>query len=290
MPIDPALMALRERILKAVRDDPRIVSLVDYGSSSEGRADEWSDLDFALFIRDEDFDDFWANWRDWAGQCGDMLLGYVGYVGHPWAIFAAEPMPLRVDFDLFRESGVETLLTWPNSPLSVDSFLLYDSTNGLIREAAASLVGKNLHPDDPQHEFDRDCGDFWYFLLFSYCKLQRGEVWNARQVFHIVALEALLRLLRLRAGATDRWEGSQSAWNIEYQLPPETLQWLDRCVPAAGKSGVMTGLANAAELGRDVCQDLARANGWEWPLRLAECVVTLLQADVTRSETRPSSY
>jgi len=276
MPISPALMALRERILTAVRDDPRIVSLIDYGSSSEGRADEWSDLDFALFIRDGDFDDFSASWRDWARQCGDMLLGYIGYVGHPWAIFAAEPMPLRVDFDLFRESDVDGLRNWPNSPLSVDTFLIYDSTNGPIREAAASLVGKDLHPADPRHEFDRDCGDFWYFLLFSYCKLRRGEVWNARQVFHIVAMEALLRLLRLSAGATDRWEGSQSAWNIENVLSPETLQRLERCVPGDGGAGVMAGLTSAALLGRDVCHDLAQANKWEWPRRLADRVTSLL--------------
>lgn len=276
MPVNPELMQLRARLLQAARDDPRIVSLVDYGSSSEGRADEWSDLDFALFIRDADFDGFWASWREWAGQCGDLLLGYVGYVGHPWAVFAADPMPLRVDFDLFRESQADGLRDWPNSPVSFDSILLHDETNGPIREAAASLVGKDLHPTDPRREFDRDCGDFWYFLLFSYCKLQRGEIWNARQVFHIVALEALLRLLRLRAGATDRWESSQSAWNIEKVLSSATLQRLNRCVPGEGKEGVMAALRNAADLGQDVCRDLAASNAWDWPERLARSTIGLL--------------
>lgn len=276
MPENAALIALRGRIIQAVHDDPRIVGLVDYGSSSEGRADEWSDLDLGLFIRDAAFEGFWEHWREWAAQLGDLLLGYVGYVGHPWAIFASDPMPLRVDFDLFRESAAGRLSDWPNSPISVESFVLYDSTIGPIREAAASLVGKDLHPDDPRREFERDCGDFWYFLLFSYCKLMRGEVWNARQVFHIVAMEALLRLLRLRFGATNRWQSSQSAWNIEIVLPPETLQRLNSCIPGTSEAGVLRALSNAADLGREVCDELAAANGWEWPERLSIAVLGLL--------------
>lgn len=49
---------LRQRAIDAARVDPRISGVLDYGSRSEGRDDEWSDVDIAVFIRDADYDAF----------------------------------------------------------------------------------------------------------------------------------------------------------------------------------------------------------------------------------------
>ena len=45
---------LLDQIIAEAERDPRIVGVIDYGSRSEGRADAWSDLDLALFVRDAD--------------------------------------------------------------------------------------------------------------------------------------------------------------------------------------------------------------------------------------------
>jgi hypothetical protein len=112
-----------ERVLESARRDPRIVGLVDYGSSSEGRGDEWSDLDLALFIRDRDLKVFEANWKEWASQFGPLLLAYIGGVGHPGVVYDALPMPLRVDLAFRRESDGEQILTWPTAPTSVEAMV-----------------------------------------------------------------------------------------------------------------------------------------------------------------------
>jgi predicted nucleotidyltransferase len=121
MPESAARTELVLQLREAAKHDERIVGMLDYGSSSEGRVDEWSDIDVAVFLRDTDFDAFARTWKEWAAQFGALLLAYFGYVGHPWAIYAAEPVPLRVDFDLHRESTIEEVVTWPNSALSVAS-------------------------------------------------------------------------------------------------------------------------------------------------------------------------
>ncbi len=180
----PARAALLRRLRAAVERDGRIVGLVDYGSASEGRLDEWSDLDVALFIRDADFDAFGRDWRAWAAGLGDLLLGYVGRYGHPWAVYAAAPVPLRVDFDLHRASAVDSIRTWPNSPVSVEALVLHDATGGRLSARAGELVGRSLRPPDPRAAFEQVCGDFWYFLLYVHCKRGRGERWVARQVYH----------------------------------------------------------------------------------------------------------
>ncbi|CAN5207867.1 hypothetical protein BH23CHL1_BH23CHL1_26190 [soil metagenome] len=55
----------RKRLLEAAAQDDRIVGVLDYGSSSEGRADGWSDVDVAVFIRDDDLAAFEREWKSW---------------------------------------------------------------------------------------------------------------------------------------------------------------------------------------------------------------------------------
>lgn len=100
----------RQRILEAAQADPRILGCVDYGSTSEGRGDEWSDLDIALFIQDSELESFEKNWKQWAAQFGNLYLAYTGGIGHPWAVFEANPIPLRVDFVFFPAFNLDKIL------------------------------------------------------------------------------------------------------------------------------------------------------------------------------------
>ncbi len=272
----PAWSEMVRRLREAAQRDPRIVGLVDYGSSSEGRLDEWSDVDVAVFNRDADFDAFSADWKTWAAQFGELLLAYVGQIGHPWTVFAAEPVPLRVDFDLFRESWMDRFPLWPNSPLSLDAFVWYDATGGRLSEQAGRLVGQSLRPRDPAASFQRHCGDFWYYLLYALAKLQRGQSWVARQAFHTLVMENLFRLLRLQAGALDRWWGSPAALDGEEALPPEALRRLQGCIPGPADNDLRAAMLRAALLGRDACAEIAAREGWPWPVELGERMVRLL--------------
>ena len=266
---------MREHLIDAARGDHRIVGLLCDGSHSSGRGDEWSDIDVSVFVRDADFDAFWAGWRGWAAQFGELLLGYISWVGHPWAVYNAQPVPLRVDFDLHRESTIDNVRNWPVNLTSVESALWYDATNGRLRAAVETLVGKSLAPIDAHADFERLCGDLWYELLHAYSRLQRGELWVARQAFHYRAMEPLLRLLRFEAGAFERWQATPATADIERVLSPERQRQLDGCIPGAGAEGLMTALRNTADLGREVCEAIAADSGWDWPDRLAERVLAL---------------
>ncbi|HEU5480160.1 MAG TPA: hypothetical protein VFU90_10030, partial [Candidatus Tumulicola sp.] len=96
--------AMKQRIIAAARTDDRIVGLVDYGSGGEGRADDLSDVDVAVFVRDDAYDAFARDWQVWAAQFGSPLLAYRGRYRHPWCVYDTQPVPLRVDFDLHRAS------------------------------------------------------------------------------------------------------------------------------------------------------------------------------------------
>ena len=262
-----------QRLRLAIEQDSRIVGLLDYGSSSEGRGDEWSDIDVALFIRDTDLPYFESHWKTWAAQFGDLLLAYPGADEHPWTVYRAEPVPLRVDFSLHPASQLDEVLTWPNSPTSVETMVWVDKTNGILTSYVRQIVGKSLRPEDEVKTFVKVCGNFWYYLLYAYSKLQRGQVWFARETFNAFALGSLMALLRIESDALERWQASSSAWDIERAISPERLTRLNECIPGIDEQGLRQAMHTTAVFGAEVCASIASKYGWTWPSELSEEVI-----------------
>ncbi len=264
---------IKEKLTAAAQRDERIAGIADYGSSAQGRADLYSDLDVCLFIRDEHLEDFKRGWKDWVAQFGHLLLAYTSWVGHPWAVFDAEPLPLRVDFAFEPLSSIQQVKTWPCSPVSVEAMVWYDDTGGELSRLAGEIVNQPLAPPDLNQAFEQACGDLWYYLLRTDGKVQRGQLFAAWQDFHFVIIGALFSLLRIEAGAVERWRASNAANHIETALSPERLVQLQRCTAQPEATSLQAALLAAASLGFDVCQTTASRHGWEWPQELGEKIL-----------------
>lgn len=264
-------------VLSAVRLDSRVAGLLAGGSLSDGRADVYSDLDLALFIRDADLASFESDWVDWASRFGRLLLAYVGGVGHPWAVYDAEPIPLRVDFSLWPASGVEVIADWPISPTSVGAMVLHDATGGEITRKVEAIVGQSLAPREPALAFEAACGDFWYYSLRVIGKLERADRWGAYWELQAILVSNLLALLRLESGATERWRGAAPALGASQSLETARLAELEAALPRSTEAPELRrALLALAEQAERVCRVLAAREGCGWPTELAEKVVRLL--------------
>jgi len=272
---------LRQRLIEAVQSDERIVGLLQGGSGSEGRADQWSDLDVFLYVRDADLEDFLHEWKRWIVSCGHLLLAYhpEGQASIAWTIFHADPVPLRVDFRFLPASQIESIRAWPTSPRSLQDIILDDKTNGELSEAARSLLGRSQRLPNTQEEstFAQYCDRMWYFLHSAFCKLERGDQWYARISFHLAVLDSLIALLKLESGAVERWLTSFPSWKLERTLSPTRLAQLDTCIPSPGAEAFKQAMLNTAYIGHDVCESLATRHNWTWPRAAAEEVIKMIK-------------
>lgn len=269
---------MKQRLIEAARADERIVGLVDYGSSGQGRGDQWSDIDVSLFIRDADLAAFKQNWKNWAAQFGELLLAYIGGVGHPWTVYAASPVPLRIDFNFYGESEIAQIMSWPYSPQSVESAVCYDNSGGLLTNCIQQCIGKTLQPENLAATFEQVCGDFWYYVLKALSKWKREQNWQARQIFHFEVMQNLFALLRIEAGTLDHWQDSSAVWNAEQTLSPQRLAQLESCIPGPGQTALKQSLLAAAQLGESVCAHIALDSGWDWPDELAKQTLQVLSS------------
>lgn len=267
------------RLLAAAAADARIAGVLDYGSTSEGRGDALSDADIVLFVRDADLPAFERGWREWLAQFGTVLLAYTSGLGKPWAALDAAPLPLRVDFNFYPASELDRILEWPCAPRSVGHMLLYDATGGAIGERVARIVGQPLGPADAHAAFEQVCGDFWYYALRTWAKLLRQQWLVAHHEYTAIVLGNLAALLRLEAGATERWRNSSAMLGIEQALAPARLAALERCFAGADPAELARAFGAATLLAQQVCGAIAARHGWPWPAALAARVVALSPAE-----------
>ena len=271
-----ARAAVRQELLTALAADPRVVACFDYGSSGQGAGDQWSDLDLALYIRDDELRPFAAAWQQWAAHFGDLLLAYTSFAGHPWAVYDTGAMPLRVDFDFLPASELERLPDLTIRATDPAQMALLDKTNGRLQTALQQRAKISLHPPDAQAAFTRLSGDLWVMLIRTHVRLLRGRYWEGRMELHGVVLESLLGLLRLESGATERWQDSRPANGIETAVSAARLAQLRLCIPGCSDSDLARALSAVADLGLIVSKNIGERENWPWPKRLGAQVKTLL--------------
>jgi hypothetical protein len=272
--------ALLGRILDRARADERVMAVLDYGSTSEGRGDAWSDIDLALAIRPADHAAFAAGWEGWLAACGPVLLAFISVFDHPWAVLGTEAAPVRIDLNLYGGPPdgdlVAAMPSWPNAPASTEAMLLFDR-DGTLAEPVAAMVGRSLAPADEAATFASVAAHFWYYVHRTWSKLHRASAWDVRWNITFVLTGNLCALLRLESGATGRWAASDAAAGIEAAISPARLARLNRCVPGPNPASLLPALREIADLGADACATTAARIGVAWPEALATEMRDLLE-------------
>lgn len=270
---------LLDTILDIARADTRILAVLDYGSTSEGRGDAWSDIDLALAIDPAAWDAFNAGVHEWLSQSGPVMLLFTAFVGHPWAVIATDAGPVRLDLHLYGgppdEDLIAALPDWPNAPVSVGAMLLFDR-HGQYHDAVSAKVGSSLAPPSEAEAFASTAAHFWYYAHRTWSKLHRESAWDVRWNITFVLTGNLCALLRLESGSTERWQASDAASGIEQAVSAERLARLNRCVPGADDASLLPAFREIIDLGTEVCDVVARRHDVGWPAELAATMHELL--------------
>lgn len=267
---------LRQRLVQTVLADDRVLGLLDYGSTSEGRGDHWSDVDSSLFIRPDDYDQFVAEWNVWQQQLGTVLLHYKPIDICWWSAFDGAEFPIRADFNLYPadEEHLSQLRTWPNAPISVDAMVLVDK-EGFLRPHVQAIVGQSLVPPDLRSVMEAFIPNFWYYVVRTWCRLQRGPSMTSRYEIHFMLLGSLAGLLRMEAGRMERWRSSDAIAGIEGAISPERLAAYRACVPGLDDGDLEIAMGRIVRLAAEVNANVSLRYDVSWPAELAQRMISI---------------
>lgn len=211
-----------ERVKSLAHRSTAISAVLMYGSFAKGEGDEYSDIEFYIFLRPEiHFDK-----QSWITSIETIELFFVNEFGTEVAIFKNL---VRGEFHFMNVDQVGIINSWIGlvSFEYWENMILVDKDNRLLH------VFEKIDKDRPR----RDAMDniIWLqnslvnTLLFTKNLLLRNEWAHAQQNFFYIH-RYLLWLIRIKADSTNHWESPTK--KLETDIPSIWYQKYSECVPS----------------------------------------------------------
>lgn len=244
---------LQEKMIENIREkchqDIRVVSALMFGSFATGEGDQYSDIEFAVFIRDDSLNDF--DQRSWLNSFSPVAAYFLDDFGHHTALFENG---VRGEFHFMRASEQSVVAGWQGYGWfpSLEAAVLLDR-EGELSQYARLLVGGP--PKREGAELVEGLSlNLINLMLFGANLLNRGEYARAWALLG-KAHENLLKLARLHEGETDHWPTPSRG--LEIDLSGNAYRRYLTC----------TASAERVPLCRAYCES------WRWSKELIEAVV-----------------
>lgn len=250
--MDTVQQGMIARVREVCHTDERLSGVLMFGSFVTGEGDAFSDIEFAVFIRDDAFGGF--DPRDWLEVVSPVAAFFVDDYGHHTALFENG---VRGEFHFLRASEVSVVAGWQGYGWfpSLAAAVVLDRTGELSQHAAALVGGPP--PRGGAVLVEGLALNLLNAMLLGANLLNRGEFTRAWALLP-KAHENLLKLVRLREGSTDHWPTPSRG--LEVDLAAGMYERYLTC----------TASAQPAELRGAYCAS------WAWSLELFERVAAPL--------------
>ncbi|MGW0228938.1 hypothetical protein ACWDWO_11545 [Actinopolymorpha singaporensis] len=242
--------------------DERVRAALTYGSRPAGLGDAWSDVEYWVFVADEQSAaDHLEHPPKWLCEVGDPALLVRNEFGAWVAVHAGL---VRVEVHAWPAADVDVVRGWPARGAPVEAMVVLDR-DGTLTPAVAAL------PEDPRvpgtaAEVAQVCGRFANWWVLGHNVSGRGE-WERSQDALAHVRRELLWMARLSGDATGRWLTPSRL--AERDLAPEVVEALGRVSARTEPADLARAYDAAWALGERLWRALAAMWGFDPPDRLA---------------------
>jgi lincosamide nucleotidyltransferase B/F len=253
-----------ETVRRRCREDERISAAVMYGSFAKGAADEFSDIEFYLFIRQADYDLF--NLQVWIRSIAPVELFLVNEYGTTVAVFQNL---VRGEFHVGPEDQVKVVSTWgmmgeapnPATMVIIDRKGALDEQFENWRQVIALI--------DSAENYRQITSQYVNMILFGANVLKRGERVRALELLFFIH-RYLLWLARMRSGQVRNWPTPSRM--IEQDLPADMYSRFTRCTANMDPGSLERAYLNSWEWGKEMMQGLGPRFDYFLPASLIESI------------------
>ncbi len=251
-----------ERFREACHADERVVAALMFGSFTTGEGDAFSDIEFAVFVRDDSFEDF--EQRSLLDAVSPVAAYFPDDFGHHTALFENG---VRGEFHFMRASDLPVISSWQGHGWfpSLDAAVVLDRSGELSRHAQALVGGPPVRGGAPLVE--GLALNLLNLMLLGANLMNRGEFARAWALLS-KAHEPLLKLVRLHERATDHWPTPSRA--LETDLTDAAYGRYVRCTASAEPSALCA----------------AYRESWAWSRELFDTVAGPLNVELPESVIR----
>lgn len=251
---EDARLLPQEKLIDAVRErsegDARVLATLMYGSFAKGEGDRFSDVEFYVFLREEDCESL--DRLDWVAAVAPVLAFFENEFGTSVAIF--ENL-VRGEFHFQPHRTVDQVRSWlPVEAIGVATDMVILDRTGQLTETVDGICRARLTAENIQALYDRLLN--WFLLGCNV--LLRGERARALDALGHVH-RFLLQLSRARAGAFEHW--LTPSRNIEHELPAADYQVFESCTGSLAPGSLEAAYRSTWRWSQELAADLARSSG-----------------------------
>jgi hypothetical protein len=233
-------------------EDERIIGLCLSGSFAYGKPDRYSDIDFTIIVpaeqRETIIKEHMALFHK-VGKVGTLFPATHINIPHLIIVFYDEGgFPVHVDYNYVTIDAIG-----PHGYIDLQVLFERDgSVSGAL--AAVGNVEKDNLPTDEGLQYLED--RFWGWCVYTDAKIERRELWEARDGIEYIRNEVLLKLAYYLTKLPH--EGNR---RLETKFPADVLTLLDNTISAgASKDDYKQALIALIDGYKKLMADVLRAN------------------------------
>lgn len=297
----PGYAELTERIVAWAQQDPDVRAALVIGSRARADhpADQWSDLDVLLFVRDIQP---YVETDAWVRALGPVWLTFVEPTpaGDGWERRVLYAGGLDVDFALNPAQWLAHMAAQGVAPEIADVIrrgirVLVDKDGNLAAILRLPIPADAPFRQPAVSEVTQAVSDFWYHSLWSAKHLRRGELWWAKAGCDIKLKGLLQQMLEwhahaLRGAAYDTWLRGRF---LEEWADPRAVAELSRAFAHYDQHDLGRALWATMNLFRWLAVETT--DRWQYPYptdadRAVTGLVGRLLADLDAADDQPAEW
>jgi predicted nucleotidyltransferase len=255
----PKQRAYMERLIDICNQDQRITAVVLVGSYATRRADEYSDIDLVLFIRDEDLADFGAQIRSFICLNGEPVFMENWDTSNLESIIYQDHIDVEMHY--VAESRAGSYLDGPYCVLLDKKDLPYKVVP----------PGSKLGTEDQKEALRHLLYWFWHDMTHFITAMRREQYWWAQGELEILR-GYCINLARLDYDFLIPEGGNEPYFKVEHAVDEEKISALKATFGPLEKDTLIKSVMIVYDCYRKLAVPLAERNGIEYPRSLEETI------------------
>ena len=252
---------LQTGLLQKVRDvcerDENLLAALMYGSFAKQSGDQFSDIEFVFFFRDEALETI--DQQTWLSQIAPVEICYVNEFGVTDVIF---DNLIRGEFHFDKISDVAVVSSWAGSDTfpSLETTLIVDKVYQLTPHLQTLISPEPLGVSAEQVQFFVNSFCNWW--LFGVNLVKRGDDAHALNILWMVQRN-LLALVRVQEGAIENLPSPSK--NLALDLSAEAYAYYQTCTSDLQAEHLKAAYQAALDWGIECIHNLEQHYEALWP-------------------------
>ncbi|WP_424475743.1 nucleotidyltransferase [Oceanobacillus kimchii] len=213
-------MLIQNIIIQTVREkcieDELVSACMMYGSFTKGEGDQYSDVEFYIFIEDDEIENFSS--RHWVSEVYPVDLIFYNEYGTEVVIFSNM---IRGEFHFLPVSKIEVIKSFKPTGVFPDteSMYIYDSTEQLkpLLDDLGGTGPDRMTDENVNFAFN----NFVNAWMMGVNVMKRGELARSLEALTHVQ-KFILQLIRVKENTVERWLNSTK--NLEEDISTESYK------------------------------------------------------------------